>query len=71
MIGGVQNGPGNTFKPGPAGLGFGIVIQNTLDNQHIVNHTVINASSNAGGMIKNLNIQSTLNDSLMRAVGRH
>jgi hypothetical protein len=65
----VQNGPGNIYQPGPGGSGFAIVIQNTLDNQQILNQTVINASSNAGGMIKNLNLQSTLNDSLMRAVG--
>ena len=65
----VQNGPGNTVQAQQGGVAFGTVIQNTLDNQHIVNQTVINASSNSAGMVKNLNTLSTLNDSLLRAVG--
>jgi len=65
----VQNGPGNSFQPQQNGTSFGTVIQNTLDNQHIVNETVINATSNAAGMIKNLNMQSTINDGIARAVG--
>ncbi|MDM0016808.1 hypothetical protein [Variovorax saccharolyticus] len=64
----VQNGPGNTFAPQQAGTS-GTVIQNTLDNQHIVNRTVIDASSNSLGMIKNQNMQSTINDAVARAIG--
>lgn len=65
----VQNGPGNTVQPQQGGANFGTIIQNTLDNQHIVNQTVINASSNSAGMIKNINTLSTLRDSLLGAVG--
>lgn len=64
----VQNGPGNLFEAHQAGS-HGTVIQNTLDNQHIVNETVINASSNALGTVRNLNAQSTVNDAIARAAG--
>ncbi len=70
QMGVVQNGPGNVYRPGPGGSAFATVIQNTRDNQHIVNQTVIDASTNAVSMIKGLNIQGTLNDSLARAVGQ-
>ena len=64
----VQNGPGNVVEAGVAsGASGGTIIQNTLNNQHIVNQTVINASSNALGMVKNLNLQETLADGLARA----
>jgi len=64
----IQIGRGNSFAPQQAGSS-GTVIQNTLDNQHIVNRTVIDASSNALGMIKNLNMQSTIHDAVARAIG--
>jgi hypothetical protein len=63
----VQTGPGNSVDPGVLSTGAGTIIQNTLNNQHIVNQTVIDARSNAMGMIKNLNIQNTLNDALTRS----
>jgi hypothetical protein len=63
----VQTGPGNSVAPGVLSTGGGTIIQNTLNNQHIVNQTVIDARSNAMGMIKNLNIQNTLNDALTRS----
>jgi len=65
----VQNGPGNTFQAQGGGSNFGTVIQNSLNNQSIVNQTVINASSNSAGMVRNLNILSTLNDSVAAAIG--
>ncbi|MDM0072903.1 hypothetical protein QTH90_00800 [Variovorax sp. J2P1-59] len=64
----VQNGPGNTVQAQQGGANYGTVIQNTLDNQRIVNQTVINASSNAAGMLKNFNIQSTVSDAVARAI---
>jgi hypothetical protein len=64
----VQNGPGNTVAAQQGGANYGTVIQNTLDNQHIVNQTVINATSNAAGMLKNFNIQSTVSDGVARAI---
>jgi len=63
----VQIGPGNSFAAQQAGTA-GTVIQNTLDNQHIVNQTVIDASSNGLGMIKNFNTQSPVADGVMRSV---
>jgi hypothetical protein len=67
----VQTGPGNSVAPDVVSTGAGTIIQNTLNNQHIVNQTVIDARSNAMGMIKNLNIQNTLNEALTRsAAGR-
>ncbi|MDL9998285.1 hypothetical protein QTI24_06715 [Variovorax sp. J22P240] len=64
----VQNGPGNTVAAQQGGANYGTVIQNTLDNQHIVNQTVINATSNAAGMLKNYNIQSSVSDAVARAI---
>ena len=67
----VQVGPGNSVAPNALANGAGTIIQNTLNNQHIVNQTVIDARSNAMGMIKNLNVQTTLSDALNRsAAGR-
>lgn len=67
----VQVGSGNSVAPDVLANGTGTIIQNTLNNQHIVNQTVIDARSNAMGMIKNLNIQNTLSDALNRsAAGR-
>lgn len=63
----VQIGAGNSVDPDALATGAGTVIQNTLNNQHIVNQTVIDARSNAMGMIKNLNIQNTLNEALTRS----
>ena len=65
----VQNGPRNTVEPQQGGANFGTIIQNTLDNQQIVNQTVINASSNAAGMVRNLNALSTVTEGVARAVG--
>jgi hypothetical protein len=63
----VQVGPGNRVAPDVLANGTGTIIQNTLNNQHIVNRTVIDARSNAMGMIKNLNVQNTLSDALNRS----
>ena len=65
----VQNGPGNSIAPDATGAAFATIIQNSLNNQHIVQQTVINASSNALGLIKNMNTQATVNDALTRAIG--
>ncbi|VTU28530.1 hypothetical protein H6CHR_03010 [Variovorax sp. PBL-H6] len=67
----VQVGPRNSVAPDVLANGTGTIIQNTLNNQRIVNQTVINARSNAAGMIKSLNTQHTLSDALNRsAAGR-
>jgi hypothetical protein len=65
----VQNGPGNTAQTLPSGASVGTIVQNTLNNQQIQSQTVINASSNSIGMIKNLNTLTTLNSALNAAIG--
>lgn len=65
----VQNGPGNSVQSGTVGTGLSTVIQNSLDNQQIINQTVINASSNSLGIIKNMNLQTTINEAVNRAIG--
>ncbi|SCK52897.1 hypothetical protein VAR608DRAFT_5355 [Variovorax sp. HW608] len=65
----VQNGPGNSFQAQGGTSNFGTVIQNSLNNQQIANQTIINASSNSAGMVRSLNILSTLNDSIAAAIG--
>ncbi|HSV60094.1 MAG TPA: hypothetical protein VLJ19_14465 [Variovorax sp.] len=63
----VQNGPGNTVE-GPLG-GVGTVVQNTLNNQNIATHTVINAQTNGMSLMKDLNTANTLTEGIARAVG--
>jgi hypothetical protein len=65
----VQTGPGNSIAPEAMGAAFATIIQNSLNNQQIIQQTVINATSNALGLIKNLNTQATVNDALSRAIG--
>ena len=63
----VQNGPGNTVE-GSLG-GVGTVVQNTLSNQNIATHTVINAQTNGMSLMKDLNTANTLAEGIARAVG--
>ncbi len=66
----VQNGPGNTFQPGPMPqVTTATVIQNTLNNQNIQSLTIINATTNSSGMFKGINFQSSLQDAVQNAVG--
>ena len=64
----VQNGPGNTIDIGVAGVPLATYIQNTLNNQTIRNQTVIQATSSGLSLVKSLNLQTTLNDSINSAV---
>ena len=64
----VQNGPGNTLEPGAGTVPLTTYIQNTLSNQTIRNQTVIQAHSNGLSMVKNLNLQSTINQAITDAV---
>ena len=63
----VQNGPGNSVD-GAATVPLGVYIQNTLNNQSIRNQTIIQATSNSLSLVKNLNLQTTVNDALNNAV---
>jgi len=67
----VQNGPNNVVEAQAGGLALGTIIQNSLNNQHIANMTVIDARTNSMEMIKGLNTLSTLTDSLSRAIGNN
>lgn len=65
----VQNGPGNAAALTGSDLATpGTVIQNTLNNQNIQNQTIINASSNALGLIKTLNTMTSLREALGNSV---
>ncbi|MDM0044196.1 hypothetical protein QTH91_06855 [Variovorax dokdonensis] len=64
----VQNGPGNS-APDTLGPMGGTVIQNTLNNQNIANHTVINANTNGMSLMKDLNTATTITDAIARSVG--
>jgi hypothetical protein len=65
----VKNGPGNSVNAGAAAVPLATYIQNTLNNQTIRNQTVIEATSSGLSMVKNLNLQTTLNNALSGAVG--
>lgn len=64
----VQNGAGNVASL-PAGPG--IYVQNTLNDQLIGTRTVINASVNSAGLIKDLNFNAGLRDALVRVIPIH
>lgn len=59
----VQNGPNNQFDV--TGLGAGsTVIQNTLDDQHIVTTTTLSAEANSLAMFQGLNLHESLQQAL-------
>jgi hypothetical protein len=64
----VQNGGGNTVEASSGAVPLSTYIQNTLNNQTIRNQTVIQATSSGLSVMKGLNLQSTLNDSINNAV---
>lgn len=65
----IQNGPGNSVAPEAVIVPLGTYIQNTLNNQSIRTETLIQATSNGLGMLKNMNLQSTINDAVNQAIG--
>ena len=64
----VQNGAGNTVDAPSAAAPLSTYIQNTLNDQTIRNQTVIQATSCGLSIMKGLNLQATLNDSINNAV---
>lgn len=64
----VQNGPGNSIDPGASIVPLAMYIQNTLNNQTIRNQTVIEATTSGLSLVKSMNLQSTLNDSINNAI---
>ena len=65
----LQNGPGNTIAAGAMGIPLGIYVQNTLNQQTIHSETVIQTASSGLSMVKSLNLQSTLSESIHNAIG--
>lgn len=65
----VQNGPGNMIQSGALSQAVGAtVIQNSLNNQHIQNLTIIDTTTNSLGMLKGMNSQATLQNALSNSV---
>lgn len=66
----LQNGAGNVFQIGPmTQAAAGTVIQNTLNDQVLRTHTVINTSVNSLELLKMINFQEGLRDALSNVVG--
>jgi hypothetical protein len=63
----VQVGEGNHFDP--SDVPGGVVIQNTLDNQHISTATYIELGAGTLDVFQNLNTATALSDALIRAPG--
>lgn len=63
----VQVGEGNHFDP--SRFAGGVVIQNTLDNQHISTATYIELGAGTLDAFQNLNSNAALSDALIRAPG--
>lgn len=75
----IQSGAGNSVAGGAfssaSGVGLnanaiGTVVQNTLDGQKIQNITVINATANSLGVLRDLNLQNNLRSSLIDSLRR-
>jgi hypothetical protein len=67
----VQNGTTGIDRTGLSGTVGAMVIQNTLNDQHIETRTVIDASVNTLAGFKAINFQASLGDALARAAGGH
>lgn len=66
----IQNGSDNMVHAGLSHQGLGgTIIQNTLDDQRIQSHTIINASANSIGLLKTLNFQASLGEAIARSAG--
>lgn len=67
----VQNGPGNATAPDALSkTAWSTTVQNTLNNQSLRNQTVIEASTNALGLLKGMNLQASINEAIASALAR-
>lgn len=64
----VKNGPGNTLELSAGTAPLATFIQNTVNNQNIRNQTIINATSNGMGTVKDLNLQATIDEAIANAI---
>jgi hypothetical protein len=66
----VQNGAGNAIDPAPAMQGLGaLLIQNSVNDQAIRSQTTISTTVTNLAMLKAVNFEAMLRDSLSGAVG--
>ena len=67
----IQNGVGNSVSTGSiSSSSIGTVIQNTLDGQKIQNMTVINATVNSLGLLRSMNLGSSLRGAVIDSLRR-
>lgn len=67
----IQSGTGNTVSAGSiSSASLSTVVQNTLDGQKIQSLTVINASVNSLGVLRGLNLQSSLRGAVIDSLRR-
>ncbi len=67
----IQSGAGNTVSTGTISAAtIGTVVQNTLDGQKIQNLTVINATVNSLGVLRGINLQSSLRGAIIDSLRR-
>ena len=70
-LGLIQSGAGNSVVPGVvSSSAIGTVVQNTLDGQKIQNVTVVNATVNSLGLLKGINLQSSLRGAVIDSLRR-
>jgi len=67
----LQSGVGNVFAPGSiSSTAAGTVIQNTLDNQKINTITRIDAVVNSSGIMRSMNLQSSMQSAIVNSLRR-
>ena len=67
----LQSGAGNVFAPGTiSSTTAGTVIQNTLDNQKINTITRIDAVVNSVGIMRSMNLQSSMQSAIVNSLRR-
>jgi hypothetical protein len=67
----LQSGTGNVFAPGAiSSTAAGTVIQNTLDNQKINTITRIDAVVNSSGIMRSINLQSSMQSAIVNSLRR-
>lgn len=67
----IQSGTGNVVSSGTISpTAIGTVVQNTLDGQNIRNLTVIDATVNSLGVLRGLNLQSSLRGAVIDSLRR-
>lgn len=67
----IQNGVGNSVATGSiSASSIGTIVQNTLDGQKIQNITVINATANSLGLMRGMNLGSSLRGAVIDSLRR-